>query len=411
MRAIWGCRNRQVLLTFWHRSRWASSAPWQARLLELTQKVPDDVFPSAKVASALESARAFRRAKDAKHELEKQRQTDLSSQDALGDEELAALYDSELQAADDLLDAQGTVLEQELLFFHRSAADGRLDHHDSAAADGRDALLELTPGVGGQESSCSNCMRNVLRCTCCVNEAPPEEVVTAVAAPDTREEETMELKAAFAPGVVKEQEKTEAVESNNLAGMAVTEEAPQIRVVAPVPEKPPAQTASTPAASQREYIVKVRKENGKLGGKLDTSQEDCCVFKSVDSGGVLDKTGVRLYDRLVKVNGKSQQSSELARLVVSDSELELTVERPGAQDVVLNKAGKKVGLRLHSDDTCLGLIVKEVTGGVAADMPKGTFQPKDRIVEVDGKSMSPTDMLKHISENDTVTLKVCSYKL
>ena len=82
------------------------------------------------------------------------------------------------------------------------------------------------------------------------------------------------------------------------------------------------------------------------------------VFKSVDSGGVLDKTslgkaptqspclcsskscnwiqliqlrGVRLYDRLVKVNGKSQQSSELARLVVSDSELELTVERPGAQ--------------------------------------------------------------------------------
>ena len=40
---------------------------------------------------------------------------------------------------------------------------------------------------------------------------------------------------------LQEQEKTEAVESNNLAGMAVTEEAPQIRVVAPVPEKPPAQ--------------------------------------------------------------------------------------------------------------------------------------------------------------------------
>ena len=30
------------------------------------------------------------------------------------------------------------------------------------------------------------------------------------------------------------------------------------------------------------------------------------------------------------------------------------------------------------------LHLQEVTGGVAADMPKGTFEPKDRIVEMNG---------------------------
>ncbi|CAE7546494.1 prfA [Symbiodinium sp. CCMP2592] len=112
---IWGCRRRMYSLLL-RRSCFSSSA-WQTRLLDLTQKVPDEIFSSDKIASVLESSRAFCKLQDAKRELEKQRQADLSAQEngqSSPDEELVALYDSELQAADDLLLAHGRVLEQDL---------------------------------------------------------------------------------------------------------------------------------------------------------------------------------------------------------------------------------------------------------------------------------------------------------
>ncbi|CAE7760650.1 prfA [Symbiodinium pilosum] len=366
-----------------------SQASWQARLVDLTQKVPDDTFPSAKVAPLLESARAFCRLQEAKRKLQKQRDEDLSAEEcssARFEPRLVALYDSELQAADDLLTTQSVVLEQELLVFHRSVEDGRLDHLDSATADGRDALLELTPGVGGQ-------------------------VVTAATAPtEAKEEETMEIKEAFAPlNSTQETEESKPEQQEQETKQPppdLSEKSPEIKVV-PAPAAEP----KTSSAASSIFVVKVNKEGGKLGGLLDTSQDECCVFKRVDSGGVLHKAGVRLYDRLIKVNGQAKSSSQLADLIGASNELQLEVEHPKTEAVQLNKAGKKVGLRLQAEDACFGLIVKEVTGGVAAEMPKGTFQPKSRIVEVDGQSAKPSDMLKQISTKDTVSLKVCSYSI
>ena len=110
-------------------------------------------------------------------------------------------------------------------------------------------------------------------------------------------------------------------------------------------------------------------EGGKLGGGLDASQEDCCVawlqwpkqrwkvprdrmprfFRRVDLGGALDRKslgwadnsrhsrtprlytalrGVRVYDRVVKVNGEAKKSSELVRRIQEATDLELYMERP-----------------------------------------------------------------------------------
>ncbi|CAE7546510.1 prfA [Symbiodinium sp. CCMP2592] len=279
-------------------------------------------------------------------------------------------------------------------------------------------MLELTPGVGGQPHGAPR-VRGMW-CACCVNEAPAEEVVTAVSAPpDAKEEETMELRAAFV------QEPAKPKESEPKA------ETPEIKVVPappPAPPAPPAPPSPAPEPKEKElkkktdsalavrqpaesYVVKVSKEGGKLGGGLDASQEDCCVFRRVDLGGALDRKGVRVYDRVVKVNGEAKKSSELVQRIKEATDLELYMERPKVKEVLMKKAGKKVGLRLNSDEECLGLIVKEVTGGVAADMPKGTFEPKDRIVEINGQSMKTADMLKRMSELDSISLTVCSYSL
>ncbi|CAE7871947.1 prfA [Symbiodinium necroappetens] len=253
-------------------------------------------------------------------------------------------------------------------------------------------------------------------CACCVNEAPAEEVVTAVPAPpDAKEEETMELRAAF----VQEPAKPLKTEESSMPEVEAKAETPEIKVVPapppPAPPAPPAPKQTDSALSVRQpaesYVVKVSKEGGKLGGGLDPSQEDCCVVRRVDLGGVLDKKGVRVYDRVLKVNGEAKKSAELVRRIKEANDLELYMERPKIKEVLMKKDGKKVGLRLNSDDECLGLIVKEVTGGVAADMPKGTFEPKDRIVEINGQSLKAADMLKRISEWDKISLTVCSYSL
>jgi len=274
--------------------------------------------------------------------------------------------------------------------------------------------------LGNQKSACQPrgaCRVRGMWCACCVNEAPAEEVVTAVSAPpDAKEEETMELRAAFV------QEPAKPRESEPKA------ETPEIKVVPapPAPEPPALAAPAAPEPKEKEkktdsalavrqpaesYVVKVSKEGGKLGGGLDASQEDCCVFRRVDLGGALDRKGVRVYDRVVKVNGEAKKSSELVRRIQEATDLELYMERPKVKEVLMKKAGKKVGLRLNSDEECLGLIVKEVTGGVAADMPKGTFEPKDRIVEINGQSMKTADMLKRMSELDSISLTVCSYSL
>lgn len=112
----------------------------QPRLLALADQAPEQLAALPHASPTLEALRAFARLETERCELEKQRAAEVEV-------EVQQLYDGELVAADARLMASAQQLEEELLLL--------LDHDQArtAALDSRDAILELTPGVGGQEAA------------------------------------------------------------------------------------------------------------------------------------------------------------------------------------------------------------------------------------------------------------------
>lgn len=49
---------------------------------------------------------------------------------------------------------------------------------------------------------------------------------------------------------------------------------------------------------------------------------------------------------------------------------------------------------------------EEVVPGAAADMPKGTFTPLDRVIAVDGKEGRAAELLQMLSDIDAPKLKL-----
>mmetsp|Transcript_12990 Transcript_12990/g.24564 ORF Transcript_12990/g.24564 Transcript_12990/m.24564 type:complete len:252 (+) Transcript_12990:46-801(+) len=247
-------------------------------------------------------------------------------------------------------------------------------------------------------------------CACCDANGKPEEVVSAVntTTEETKEEEIQQVLHVDPP--------KEAAKPADLKPMVVQEEKPKISAppVAAAPEEktaPPAPAAAPEIAPMTTFIVNVSKEGGKLGAGLDTSQDDCCVVRRVDAGSTLEKQRVKLYDRLVAVNGKHDKSSELVKILAANSTLALKFERPKIEEVKIEKAGRKVGLKLGKEDACTGLVVKEVTGGLAGELPKDTFVSGARIVEINGKMGTASELVDMLSANDSLAVKVCTWNL
>lgn len=134
--------------------RLSEVAGWRSDLLEVVRQVPSDFTPAGRAAPVLESLRKLQLLEVQHAELLQQRDQE-SKATATAEEmrELMLLYDSELEAAESRLNGFSEMLEQELLIFQREELRGdRLEELD-AAANGRDAVLELMPGVGGQEAA------------------------------------------------------------------------------------------------------------------------------------------------------------------------------------------------------------------------------------------------------------------
>jgi len=189
----------------------------------------------------------------------------------------------------------------------------------------------------------------------------------------------------------------------------VKEQTPQV-----VPEEPKEAPPTAPVqdvSPGSTFLVNVKKAGQKLGAVLDATQEGCCVVKRLEAGGLLERQNVQSYDRLVSVNGKSQKSSELLKSIGASDDLALKFERPRVQDVKFEKAGKQVGLKLGTDDSHVGLLVKEVIGGIAAELPKGTFTSGARIVEINGKTGATSELLSILRGEEQLSLKVCTYDL
>jgi len=170
-------------------------------------------------------------------------------------------------------------------------------------------------------------------------------------------------------------------------------------------EAPPARSSGP-----MEFRVRVSKDsNGKLGAGLDTIYDSHCVVKRVDQGGPLDKEKVQKFDRLKEVQRQSLGSAEMLKIIAANNDLEMLFERPKIQEHTLQKSGVKVGLTVDKDSGSCGLVIKDVKGGAAAEMPPGTFKAMDRIVAVDGEEVSNEQMPDYIASRQTLRLRVCSY--
>eukprot|EP00434_Breviolum_minutum_P000069 symbB.v1.2.000060.t1/scaffold2.1/size812218/14 len=129
---------------------------WRLELSQILTQVPLDFIPMGRAAPVLESCRKLQHLEASCEELQQQKDDEAKgteTRDASELQELMLLYDAELQAAQQRLSDFQSMLEQELLLFQQSELQGDPLQQMDAGANSRDALLELQPGVGGQEDT------------------------------------------------------------------------------------------------------------------------------------------------------------------------------------------------------------------------------------------------------------------
>ena len=241
----------------------------------------------------------------------------------------------------------------------------------------------------------------MLTCCCAAPNTASEEVTITKTAPFTQDEtdsgviNTMREDPGFEP----EAEKLDGAFKEDLKGvMEKVEEEPA--------KEPELVRVASGAETPFEFVVKARKENGKLGFAVETLFADYCVTRRVESFSPL-KT-VKPFDRVRKVNGVSGTASELANMIKDQTELELTFQRPVVKEITLEKSGKKAGFQVDTKLLSAGLIIKGLEAGAAMEMPTGTFKPMDRIMAVDGIEGEAGELLKMLKK-DRMVLTVCSY--
>lgn len=166
------------------------------------------------------------------------------------------------------------------------------------------------------------------------------------------------------------------------------------------------------------FIMTINTQSGQAG--LEFSKADTGVLTVsgiVESGPAADwnkscepDKDVRLYDRVVSVNGKAGTAMDLLTAMKVDphSEIQLCIERPEIKEVHVAKKGRELGLvpfvstanRLHS-----GLVISMVK----EDALVRGVKPHDRIVEVNGRTLPPSELLESV-RGDDLTMKICCYR-
>eukprot|EP00438_Fugacium_kawagutii_P009754 Skav213429 [mRNA] locus=scaffold632:30203:37660:- [translate_table: standard] len=166
------------------------------------------------------------------------------------------------------------------------------------------------------------------------------------------------------------------------------------------------------------FTVTIKKQNGQAGlvfSKADTGV--LTVSEILEPSSVADWNSscepdkdVRIYDRVVSVNGKAGTAMDLlaAMKVEGHSEIQLCIERPEIKEVHVAKQGRELGLvlfvstanRLHS-----GLVISMVKD----DALVSGVKPHDRIIEVNGRTLPPSELLESV-RGDELTLKICCYR-
>jgi len=152
-------------------------------------------------------------------------------------------------------------------------------------------------------------------------------------------------------------------------------------------------------------------ESQQLGLKVDNSDERGSMILEITEGIVANfnllhpERAIRVYDRVLKVNGELTAISELHRIRVSSigvkdsSSLELLLSRPQELTVTLTKPGS-LGLSMKYSAVSTGIIIDAVLpDGLVSDWNRCHAEhiaPGDRIIAVDGMTLAGTSMLEEM---------------
>ncbi|CAE8629709.1 unnamed protein product [Polarella glacialis] len=169
-------------------------------------------------------------------------------------------------------------------------------------------------------------------------------------------------------------------------------------------------------ASSSTYIVTVTKGAGEgFGLEFDVTDAQMPVVARVKGGSLIDAWNhkckesqvVSPMDCMTMVNGDISSSQEMVDRLKQTGTFDLTFTRPQEHTVIIDKAGKVLGLWL-TITAGTGLLVAGVQDGVAKESG-ANVKAFDRITAVNGKEEEPPKLLELIKNLAVLELKVLSY--
>eukprot|EP00930_Biecheleria_cincta_P045689 TRINITY_DN31492_c0_g1_i1.p1 TRINITY_DN31492_c0_g1~~TRINITY_DN31492_c0_g1_i1.p1 ORF type:complete len:258 (-),score=26.45 TRINITY_DN31492_c0_g1_i1:35-757(-) len=173
-----------------------------------------------------------------------------------------------------------------------------------------------------------------------------------------------------------------------------------------------------------EFTVTIDRSKGaSLGMEIETSlDQTLCLVIGFRAHGLLERWNtscpsgreVKRFDRVMKVNGYLATAKELvSKLEENTGILILTMEHPVIREIMINRQGRKLGLRLHVSDKNSALSILSVDNAeFMLTVDSGKSQPltiSDRIVAINGVTKKPSEMFKEMNTEDQFIMTVHSY--
>lgn len=181
--------------------------------------------------------------------------------------------------------------------------------------------------------------------------------------------------------------------------------------------------AEPKALSDKEFRVTIDKESPDtfLAIDVDSSDGFTLLVRRINEGlvtgwnrtvGDATQCDVRMYDRILEVNGMRGDSQDLLMALRTGATIEMVVRRPTLYRLALTKgfSGEPLGLVIDGVDG-VNLLVEHLNEhGVFADWNRNHWQQpirrSDRIVEVNGVRGSAKKLLEAIHRDDHLELSL-----
>eukprot|EP00931_Biecheleriopsis_adriatica_P047436 TRINITY_DN27342_c0_g1_i1.p1 TRINITY_DN27342_c0_g1~~TRINITY_DN27342_c0_g1_i1.p1 ORF type:complete len:280 (+),score=41.71 TRINITY_DN27342_c0_g1_i1:58-897(+) len=197
-------------------------------------------------------------------------------------------------------------------------------------------------------------------------------------------------------------------------------EAPSVQISGEASAKVPETVEMPEEDSSDAFRVIVEPGGQGTGLDLDTTDDLIAIVTRIRAGVIQDwnrqgdqtsgspRNPVRVWDALVRVNGRRGSSKELIAMLDQPGKLQLMFRRPKELNVELKKeATMPLGMMLETTLSA-GLIIAEILeGSLQSRCPE--VRVHDHIISVNGKLGSPGDLWDLIEGDPVLKLKLLSY--